>query len=136
MQRVVSKIEALDNTGDVVRGRARPVDAEALSAVSVYQGTDAPISEQYPLVTSELQVTIELQVKASLENVETLLNEIREDINLALLADSPPLELDYCVDIFERSASPDVNALGERRAGVAIVEYTIQYRRTRANPGV
>lgn len=135
MQAVYDKVKALDSTGDVERGRAVPVESESLTAVSIYQGSDTKINDTYPLVNSDLRVNIEAHAKSSLDDVETKLNEIREDINLALLADNPPLELSFCVDISEESATPSVNAYGERQAGVMEIEYLIRYRRTRANPG-
>jgi hypothetical protein len=136
MAAFVTAATGLTTTGaNVERGRVHPLPEDILAALSIYQGSDTVIAEVYPMVTSELRVNVEAQVKSSAPDLETKLNQIRKELNIALSA-HPPLGLSYCIDILETASRPVLDGSGERRTGTMEIDYTITYRRNRNDPSM
>lgn len=135
MQAVVAKVTGLSTTGsNVTRGRVHAADT--LPALSVYQGDDRVVSEySHALYDCELTVFIEALAKTSSAQIETALNQIREEITIALQTDYTQ-GLGYVLNTAEGdSAAPELSGEGEEPSGMLRMEWRILYRRSRTNPG-
>lgn len=117
-------------TGDVVRGRVDPLEDIQLPAVGVFQGADEPLERQNIQVMDQLlEVRTEVATKADEgEVIETLLNELRRQVHLALMAENA-LGLPYVIDIVPDGADePDIQGTAERITGTMVVRWIVHYR--------
>lgn len=134
----LTKVTNLTITGaNAFRGRVHPLTDTKLPAVLVYMGPDAPsygegASSSFPYLDSRLTVFIEALVKTSSAQVDTQLNQIRKEVILALRADYTQ-GLAFVLDSIEGEASPDLKGDGDKPAGVLRMEWTVLYRRSRAD---
>lgn len=135
MQAIVGKVTGLVTTGaNVTRGRVHAADT--LPALSVYQGDDSIIAEYaQTLLDCELTFYIEALVKSSTTQIDTLLNQIREEVTVALQTDYTQ-GLAYVLNTVEgNAAAPELSGEGEQPSAMLRMEWRIQYRRSRTNPG-
>ena len=119
----------------VLRGRGEPVPAELTPALRVYMGAD-PIVDPWAqaLLDSELEVFVEAHVHDSATNVETLLNQVRKEVNVALVADYT-LGLAFVHAIVERGAArPVISGDMAKPAASMELSYLVKYRRSRLDP--
>ena len=119
----------------VARGRGEEVAAELTPALRVYMGADDLVDPWLPsLIDSELEVFIEAKVHDAATNVETLLNQVRKEVNVALAADST-LGLAFVHAIVELGAGrPQISGDLAKPAASMELRYRVKYRRSRADP--
>lgn len=131
----ISLISGLTSTGlNVKRGRASPLKENISSALSVYQGADSKTEYNWPCVYSQLSVYIDIHVKDSSEQVDQVLNRIRKEINIAIMA-VDTLGLAYVNDVNEEGADePDLSDESNKPTAVMRVTYTILYNRSVTDP--
>lgn len=121
----------------VDRGRDDDIDATLTPALRVAMGDDLSIDPwAQSLVDSNLEVSVFAHVHTSAENVETILNRIRKEVTVALLAGNPPaLGLSWVHAIVEVGAvMPDKNTAGAKPSGKLELKYIVKYRRSVADP--
>jgi hypothetical protein len=134
---VVAKVTGLTTTGtNVFRGRVYALADTSLPALCVYLGEDR-ILGQYSQAKfdSELTVNIEAVVKTSSTQVDTVLNQIREQVTIALQADYTQ-GLAYLLNTLEGdAAAPELSGDGEQQSAALKLEWKFHYRRARTDPG-
>lgn len=129
MARVTERLAA-SVAADVFRGRVDPLEDVQLPAVGVFQGADQPLDRQNIQVMDQiLEVRTEVAAKATGdETAETLLNDLRRQIHLVLMADNA-LSLAYVIDILPDGADePDIQGTAERVTGTMVVRWLVHYR--------
>jgi hypothetical protein len=119
----------------VLRGRGEEVAAELTPALRVYMGADPIVDPWAPqLIDSELEVFIEAKVHDAATNVETLLNQVRKEVNIALAADYT-LGLGFVHAIVELGpARPQISGDMAKPAASMEMSYRVKYRRSRTDP--
>lgn len=137
MEAVLAIVTGLVSTGvRVYRGRVAPVRDEDLPALLVNMGADRPVEPADRTMQhfdSILRVTVTPVVKTSSAQVDTLLNQIRLEAEIALAAD-PRLGLAWVIDSgFVGADEPD---LGENDRQVASqgLQWEVLYRRSYEDP--
>jgi len=133
---VQTSVTGLATTGtNVDRGRAEEIPTDKLPALRVAMGED-PIVDPWAqqLLDSDLDVSVIAHVHDSAANVETTLNKIRKEVNIALVADYT-LGLAFVHTIIELGARKPV-LTGElaKPAGQMELQYRVRYRRSRLDP--
>ena len=133
---VKTLVTGLTTTGaNVDRGRGEEVAAELTPALRVYMGADTivePWAQQ--LLDSDLEVVIEAKVHDAAANVETTLNQIRKEVNIALAADYT-LALAFVHAIVEIGAGrPQISGDLAKPAASMELRYLVKYRRSRTDP--
>lgn len=119
----------------VLRGRAEPAPESLTPALRVYMGADTIVEPwAQALLDSDIEVFVEAHVHDSATNVETLLNQIRKEVNLALVADYT-LGLAFVHAIVERGAGrPALSGEMAKPAASLELGYLVKYRRSRLDP--
>ncbi len=138
IQTVVTKVTSLTTTGtNVFRGRAYPTADGNLPGLLVYLGPDRVLQNlSQSFVDSEIALTIEARVKSASSQVDTLLNAIRSEVTVALLANYTQ-GLAYVLDTEEGDvAAPDISGSGDQPIGSLKMEWRVKYRRPFNNPEV
>jgi hypothetical protein len=135
--KVTEVVTGLATTSDrVYRGRAYPLAKDQDPALLVYMGADEPQSlHSQTLLDSLLTVRIEARVRSASDQLDTLLNRIREEITIALQADYLQ-GLTFVLDTLEgEAAEPEFSTEGEQPIGRQVMTWKFLYRRNRTNPG-
>jgi len=126
----------LATTGtNVDRGRADDVPVEKTPALRVVMGDDTIVNPwAQSLLDSEVDVSVFAMVHDSAANVETRLNQVRKEVNIALAAD-PTLGLAFVHAIVELGARAPILA-GDmaKPAGSMELQYRVKYRRALTDP--
>ena len=139
--KVVTTLTGLTTTGDnVVRGRVYAVEDDALPALSIYMGTDEPIGEDGPtnftFQDSDLLVRVKIHVKTVSTQVDTLLNLIRREVHVAMMADhTQGLAFVHTTKPLG-AEEPDLSGEGEQPSAEMDVNWLIQYRAPILDPEV
>lgn len=137
MAAVVTNVTGLTTTGaNVFRGRVYAVPDTSLPALAVYQGEDKVLGQySQALYDCELTVLIEALVKTSSQQVDTLLNQIREQVTIALQSNYTQ-GLAYVLNTTEGdAAAPELSGEGDKPTAALRMEWRFLYRRSRTNPG-
>jgi hypothetical protein len=136
MAAVQALVSGLVTTGtNVDRGREEEIPADKTPALRVRQGAD-PIVDPWAqaLLDSDLDVVIEAKVHSSASNVETLLNQVRKEVNIALVANHT-LGLAFVHAIVELGAGePRITGELAKPAASMELQYRVKYRRSRGDP--
>jgi hypothetical protein len=135
--KVTEVVTGLSTTSDrVYRGRAYPLGKDQDPALLVYQGADEPQSlHSQTLLDSLLTVRVEARVRSASDQLDTLLNRIREEVTVALQADYLQ-GLTFVLDTLEgEAAEPEFSTDGEQPLGRQVMTWKFLYRRNRTNPG-
>lgn len=138
IQTIVTKVTNLATTGaNVFRGRAYPTADTQLPGLLIYLGPDRILKNlSQSFVDSELSLSIEARVKSASSQVDTLLNAIRSEITVALMADITQ-GLSYIIETREGdAAAPEISGDGDQPIASMRLEYFVVYRRPFNNPEV
>ena len=133
---VRTAVQGLATTGaNVDRGRVESIPPAGTPALRVYQGADTIVDPwAQSLLDSEIDVTVEAFVTDSATNVETLLNQVRKEVNIALAAD-PTLGLAFVHALVELGAQrPLLSGDLTKPAAQMELQYRVKYRRSRTDP--
>jgi len=127
---VLAKVTGLTTTGTrVVRGRVYAV--EATPALTLKQGTDVPVDARTGssvYTDSELDIIITAHVKSSSTQVDTLLNLIRKEIHIALMADvTQGLSFVYLTEP-KGAAEPTTSGDADKPTATMDLTYAFRYR--------
>jgi len=133
---VQAAVTGLATTGaNVDRGRDAEIPEASTPALRVYMGGD-DIGDPWAqaLLDSELEVGVMAKVFDSATNVETLLNRIRKEVNVAIEADYT-LGLSFVQIVNELGASkPLISEALAKPAATIDFYYRVRYRRSRGDP--
>lgn len=133
---VQTSVTNLTTTGArVERGHADDIPAAQTPALRVRMGDDTIVEPwAHQLLDSQLEVSIYAVVHDSAANVETKLNQVRKEVNVALIANDT-LGLAFVHSIVEVGARQPALS-GELSKPVAAMElqYRVLYRRSRTDP--
>lgn len=136
MAAVQTAVTSLATTGaHVDRGRAEEIPADQLPALRVEMGADEIVDPwAQSLLDSDLDVSIFAYVHESATNVETRLNQVRKEVNAALMTNQT-LGLAFVHAIVELGAGRPLKS-GELAKPSAQQElrYRVKYRRSRTDP--
>ena len=137
---VVTKLTGLTTTGtNVFRGRVYDLPDTSLPALLIFQGADRPLSDggssSFRFLDGELSVRVEAVVKTSATQLDTLLNQIRKEVTIALQADVTQ-GLNFVMDTTEGTADVELNGEGDKPTGTLKMEWSILYRRLRTDPSL
>ena len=135
MDAIVTAVTGLTTTGsNVSRARTYPVGA-SLPAVVVFQANDQALTQLIAGdVTSLLSVSIDALAREPSTQIDTKLNLIREELNVALMADYT-LGLAYVEGIEEQGADePDMSDNGDASITQMRMNYEVTYHHSRTNP--
>jgi len=135
---VTTTLTGLTTTGsNVVRGRASDDEfaGNIENALSIYQGSDEPDADSWPIMDSALTVYVDLHVKKITGAIDTQLNLIREEVTKALHA-VEKLGLAFVIDVEEGTAGePEITGAGEKPAAIMRTTWVIKYSRNYNDPG-
>lgn len=136
MAAVQAAVTGLATTGqNVDRGVASEIAPDKLPALRVSMGDD-PIVDPYSqqLLDSDLDLSIFGCALDSATNIETLLNLVRKEVNVALMANQT-LGLAFVHSIIELGARrPRLAGDVAKPAGAIELLYRVKYRRSRTDP--
>lgn len=133
---VQTSVSGLATTGtNVERGRADDVPAGNTPALRVAMGDDRIVDPwAQALLDSELEVSIFAMVHDSAVNVESKLNQVRKEVNVALVANDT-LGLAFVHAIVELGARrPSMTGESAKPAAAMELQYRVKYRRSRLDP--
>ena len=132
---VIPLVTGLATTGtNVTRGRVSPLKESISSALSVYQGADNTDDYNWPSVYSSLTVYVDIHAKDSSEQIDQVLNRVRKEINIAIMA-VDRLGLSFVKDVIEEGAAePDLSGDSNKPTAVMRVAYKIEYNRSVTDP--
>lgn len=136
MAAVQTTVTGLATTGtNVERGRADDVPSSKTPALRVAMGDDRIVDPwSDALLDSELEVSIFAMVHDSATNVETKLNQVRKEVNVALVANHT-LGLAFVHAIVELGARrPTLVGESAKPAAAMEMQYRVKYRRSRLDP--
>lgn len=135
--RTVVTVTGLTTTGmRVYRGRVYPLQTANLPGLCVFQGQDRPQSDtsSYNFIDSDLTVYIDIYVKSAASQVDTLLNQIRKELVIALSANYTQ-GLSFVIDTVEGDADePDLNGDSDQPTARLRTSWIFRYRRSRSDP--
>lgn len=138
MSAIETLLTGLTTTGsNVKRDRVYSWDTANLPALSIFQGDDTPIpyaDRNYFQDDFELTVHIEMHAEnADTIPISTTLNQIRKEVIIAIQADYT-LGLSFVIDTEEQIASqPQIEHINTTTA-TQVMDFTVKYRRSRADP--
>lgn len=130
---ILATLTGLTTTGaNVFRGRVYALEETEVPALTVYMGTDTPLGEYGPssfsLMDSELIIRVTAHVKSSASQVDTLLNTIRREVHVALMADHTQ-GLSYAQTTVPLGASePLLSGDGDQPTATMDINWMIRYR--------
>lgn len=134
---VLAKVTGLTTTGTrVFRGRVYPLQDNEEPGLCVFMGPDNPEEPEagkFNLIDSMLTVTVSAYVKTSTSQVDTVLNQIRKEVTIALQAVYTQ-GLAFVLDTIEGTATPSLSGEGDKPSGYLNMDWKIQYRRSRLDP--
>ena len=130
-------ITGLATTGtNVERGRVSKLKEATASSLSVYQGQDDTDNYNWPSVYSNLIIYIDIHAKDSVEQIDQVLNRIRKEVNIAIMAITN-LGLTFIKDIEEGGASePDLSGEGNKPTAMMRLTYKVEYNRSINDPSL
>jgi len=132
----VTKVTGLATTGTRVdRGRGDDIPSELMPCLRVAMGDDLSLTPYLPsLVDSTMELFVTAHAHDTATNIETLLNQMRGEVVVALLADRT-LGLSYVHGIFELGASrPELTGDLTKPAGRMELKFEVRYRRSASDP--
>lgn len=136
MAAVQAAVTSLATTGaNIDRGRAEEIPVDKVPALRVEMGADENVDPWAPaLLDSDLDVSIYAYVHEGSANVETKLNLVRKEVNVALMANQT-LGLAFVHAIVEIGAGRPMKS-GDLAKPAAQMEfrYRVKYRRSRTDP--
>lgn len=134
---IVPLVTGLTTTGsNVKRGRFSPLKEATAAALSIYQGSDVTAAYNWPSVYSDLTVYIDIHAKDSSEQIDQVLNRVRKEINVAIMAVTN-LNLSFVSDIEELGADePDLLGDSNKPTAMMRVNYKVTYNRSVTNPSL
>lgn len=133
---VVTAVTNLTTTGaNVKRGRVNAWPDSKLPALSVYMGPDNEEGIDSSRSRWALSLYIESHVKTSTEQVDTVLNKIREEVTVAMLA-TEHLGLGFVFDVAEGDADePELYGESDKPVASQRLNWLVRYTRNTNNPG-
>lgn len=139
MDALETRLTGLTTTRDfIVRDRPYPAEEDTVSALSLYQGGELPSdeTESFSFIDMDMVFYIDIHVRESSDYpITQKLNQIRKEINIAVSAnDSPPLGLEFCIDLEERGTEEPARGESEYPMARQRMTWTIKYRRSRNDP--
>lgn len=135
---VVAAVQNLTTTGtNVRRGRSVPLDDDQFTGLSVHLGPDEPIDDSgWPNVHSDLTVLISAHARGSDEDIDTVLNQIRKEVTIALWVD-PMFGLSFILDMTEGATDePEIDSESGYITGRMRTAWIIRYDRNRMDPSL
>jgi hypothetical protein len=135
---VLAKVTGLTTTGTrVFRGRVYPLQDTEEPALCVFMGADTPIAMlSQSLIDGELEVVITAVVKTSATQIDTLLNQIRKEVTIALQADYTQ-GLTFLHDSMEgEAARPELSGEADKPTASQQLNWKFHYRRSRTDPSL
>jgi hypothetical protein len=136
MAAVQARVTNLTTAGARVdRGRADTIDVTNTPALRVAMGSDKALEPwAYALGDFDLDVSVFAYAYDSAQNIETLLNKMRSEVTVALMADQT-LGLGFVLNIVELGAAdPELTGDKAKPAGKLECEFRVRYRRSVTNP--
>lgn len=135
MVAVLDKIDGLTTTSTrASRGRAYPVDGDALPALTLEQGVDEVDLQNMAFIDRHLDFSIIAHVKTT-GTTETTLNLIREEVHVALMADRTQ-GLSYVRDTLPLGdGEPDISGDSNQSIARLRMNWRIKYRHSITDPG-
>lgn len=135
MARVQTLVTGLTTTGSRVdRGRDTDVVPEKTPALRVAMGPDTAVDPwAQALLDWDLQVAVTGYVHSAATNVETLMNQIRKEVHIALCADHT-LGLAFVLAIVPLGAVPGRAGEMAKPAGTITLNFGVRYRTSRTDP--
>lgn len=135
MAAVLTKVTNLTTTSTrVSRGRAYPVDGAAMPALTLEQGVDEVELQNIAFIDRHLSFLIIAHVKST-GTTETILNLIREEVHIALMADRAQ-GLTYVLDTMPLGdEAPDISGDSNQSVARVRMNWRIKYRHAVTNPG-
>jgi len=136
MAAVQDLVTGLFTTGDHVdRGRADEIPPAQTPALRVAMGDDLIVDPwSSDLLDSHVEVSVFAIAATSAANVETQLNQIRKEVNIALVTDYT-LGLAFVHAIVELGARrPSLAGELAKPVGALELQYQVKYRRSRTDP--
>lgn len=135
---VTAAVTGLATTGaNVQRGRVYPVAEGVDTALTVYQGADAPVDAldlNWHLTDRALVVYVEAHARAAAGVLDGVLNQVEKEVVIALEA-SPTLGLDFVYDLEQgESEEPELSGEGAKPVGSLRMHWAVKYRRSRTDP--
>lgn len=133
---VQTTVTGLTTTGaQVDRGRADDIPSELMPCLRVAMGDDKLEDPYLPaLIDAVLDVSVFAHAHDSATNIETLLNKIRGEVTVALLANRT-LGLGFVIGIFEVGArKPELAGDLAKPAGRMEIQFQVRYRRSANDP--
>lgn len=133
---VVTKITGLTTTGArVYRGRLYPLQPTELPALLVYLGADTDgVTLGQSLRESVLNIGLDAVVKTVATQIDTLLNQVRKEVTIALAADHTQ-GLGFVLDSIEGDAAePEPSGEVDQPTGRQRLNWQFRYRRSRTDP--
>ena len=135
----ITTLNALVTTAvdQVVRGRDTPYPLTVDKALSVYAGNDEPIENSgWDAIYSNLVIYVDIHVRTSSEQIDTLINEVRKQVTIALFTDFTQ-GLSFVNDLTEESAlEPELEGSGEAVTGLMRVNFKYLYNRSYSDPSL
>lgn len=130
MSTVESMVTGLTTTGDEVhRGRTNPLAEGATNALSLYQGPDDKVADEWPTSRRALTLYIDAHTQSPTEQVDTRLNQIRDEVDAAMTA-VRSLGLSFVIDVEPGGPEePELSGDGEQVTAVLRMPWLIKYRR-------
>ena len=141
MTTLLTTLTGLTTTGaNVIRGRVYTLEDGALPALSLYMGSDIPIGENgptnYQFQDSDLLVRVTAHVKSTSEQLDTILNKIRREVHVAMMADHEQ-GLNYVLTTIPLGAEePELSGEGEQPSATMDINWLIRYRAPILDPEV
>ena len=135
---VVANLTGLATTGDnIKRGRVAPLDDAKTAAISVYTGPDVPVNDSgWHEIQSVLTVYVDCHAKSNDEQIDQILNRIREEITVAMWADYQQ-GLSFIEGMNEDDAeAPDIDGEGGYVTGRMRTTWIFTYTRNRFDPSI
>ena len=136
MAAVLTKVTNLTTTSTrVSRGRAYPVDGAAMPALTLEQGVDEVDLQNIAFIDRELNFLIIAHVKTN-GTTETILNLIREEVHIALMADRTQGLTNIVLDTMPLGdEAPDISGDSNQSVARLRMNWRIKYRHAVTNPG-
>lgn len=136
---LVALLEA-NMSATIYRGRVDPIEDTALPAVGVFQGGEEPQGDagrlNVAVMDELLEVRTEVAARDTSANIETVLNELRRQIHLLLMAENP-LGLAYVIDIIPNGVDePVIDGESDKFTGAMVLNWLVYYRHNQADAGL
>lgn len=106
-----------------------------MHAISIHQGPDVPIDESgWPHIQCDLGVVLTVHAKNTSTLIDTDLNQIEKEINVALFVD-PQFGLAFVADLTPGPVEePEAESEGAIVSATMRTTWIIRYTRDRADP--